>query len=639
MLAAVLLLWANAYASAPPPRVVDDSALARKVRSSVRDFHRAWRREWYRSYRDTANSKLRDQAGHCHPGGAGDRYPPNIIHSGTRKAMCPHWYPHDSVERDERRGIDAALSEEARGKIRTRRSSLLDLLDTALVEMPDHAVLQGQRVRFAVDQRDSGRSWAAINACPGLDGWCDMLGVYVAAQFDDLHRADSLVDAALAAMTAPNRCAWADLATVLPADERSDYKRRDCAGRRQLNATFWWLADPLWIRPGNPRRATHFARLVEVTLRSEFVMDERFDWDTRKGGAAFSQMLVRYGWPSFIGWLGRMDDDGHRSYLGFDDQAVPTLSPEYVFPRTHTTPPFRAAMSPNVLSRDDWRDMSPRWERNRWDREWWSHEHMPLDGGPIVMVTDQTAMFRRARSGVAAIAAQMPAWAVARGLDQYSASLIYAESPDSSIAMSVPLPSHGRMASVLPAPSPGVISIEMVPPGRYGFVTGRSRYAVVPLSGLNELARGEIALSDLALFDGEADARAPTSLEAILPRMLPSLEVARGARLGVYWETYGLPAGVPVAVRLRVQRDDRNMLGRLADLVGVGGNPATVDISWREPRADLAGSEFMEADIPVQTRAIMLGLAALEPGDYTVTLTVTRGNAPAGVSMRSFVIK
>jgi hypothetical protein len=624
----------------PRPRgAADDSALARKFRSEARSFFREWRKQWYRGFRDTANNKLRDAAGHCHGGGTGNRYPPNFIGSGaTAKAMCPHWYPYAALQRDERQGIDAALTNEARVKIRDRRASLLALLDTALAAMPTNVILHGQRVRFAVDQRDSARAERALTACPGLDGWCDMLGVYVAAQLGDLRRADSLVDRALAAMRVTEQCEWGDLSAILQIDERSNYRRRDCAARRTVNANFWWLADPLWSQPGNERRAVHFARLMEVTLRSELAWDERFDWTPRLGGLAYSQMIIRYGWPSLLAWLGRLEDDGHRSYLGYDDQAVTTLSPEYIFPRAHTTPPLNAAVSPSVLARDDWRDMGPRWNRDHWNRDWWAFEHMPLDGGPMVVVSDQTATFRRTRHALAAVATQMPEWAMARARG-YNAWVVYGESPDSAIAATTPLPSTGRIAMTVPAPSPGIVSIELVSTDRYALVTGRSRYAVIPLSALRELPRGELALSDIALFDAESDTRAPASLEAMLPRMLPSTEVARGSRLGVFWETYGLAKNEAVTVRLRVQRDDRSMLSRLSDFLGVGGDPPAVDITWREPRADLVGSDFLEGDIPVQTRAITLGLAALQPGDYTVSLTITRTGAPAAVSMRSLVIR
>jgi len=637
LLSGLILVLGTQLAAQPSPPKADTIAVARKARAAARDLMRTWRREWLRGYRDTANNKLRDAAGHCHFDGVGPNHPPNLILSGTRRSMCPTWYPLAEVGNDERRGIDAPLPEVARNRIRVRRAAVLALLDTAVAGSPDNAALHGQRVRFAVDQRDSAQTRRAVEQCGALDGWCALLGVYAAAQFGDLMTADSLVDVALNRMAIEQRCSWNDVAWLLDPSDKKAYDRRDCADRIRLERVFWWLADPLWTQPRNERRAEHYSRQVAVVLRAELEADERFDWRRDKGGLALAQLVVRYGWPSFVGWLGRLADDGHRSWLGFDDNAVTTPTAEYTTPRTHTVPLWRTVANPSTLDRDDWRDMSPRRSRNRWDFDWWAQEHMMLSSGPIVAIPDQTAFFRRAHNALIAVATQMPG-EVFRGSDRHTASLVLSAAPDSALVVQRLVSTTGRVALTAPVLEPCLVSMEILAESRT--VAGRSRYAVVPLSGLDELPKGEIALSDLALFEVDPEAMPPASVDELLPRMLPSPSVPRGARLGVFWETYGLDTGDVVDVRLRVERDEEGFLRRLAAMTGFASDEkAAVEISWREPQGGFSGRAFADGGVRVQPRAITLGLAALEAGRYTVMLKLTPAGGPAAVSVRPLVIR
>ncbi|MGH7677839.1 MAG: hypothetical protein ACRENU_05185 [Gemmatimonadaceae bacterium] len=615
----------------------EDSALAKRARGAAHGVMKEWRKEWMRGYRDKSGNSRRDAAGHCHYDGSGYNIPPNIVHSTTRKSMCPTWYPIPNLARDERLGIDAALREDGRNKIRARRATVLAILDTALSAMPDNAELHAQRVRFAVDQRDSTRVRLALEQCRGSDGWCGMLAVFAAAKSGRLGVADSLLDLALKEVVADTLCPWTDVVALLEPSERKAYEGHSCKERLRLEPVFWWLADPFWSVPRNERRAEHFARVVEIILRAQLETDERFDWRKDKGGTAVSQMVLRYGWPSFIGWLGHHEDNGHRSWLGFDDGAVATPAPEYTAPRAHVVPPWRVVANPAALARDDWRDMTPRRSRNRWDVHWWAQEHMRLGAGPMVSVPDQTAFFRRARNALAAVATQMTDGSTPTGV-AYTASLVVGVEPDLSATVDRPARAGERIAMLAPLNEPSVLSVEVLPQHDSTAAMGRSRYGVVPPSALAELPRGEIGLSDLALF--ETQANAPATLNELLNVMLPSTTVPRGARLGVFWEAYGVRPGDTVDVKIRVQREDRGILRGIAALAGLASDEKdAVEISWREPQPGLVGRAFDEAGTPVQSRAITLGLAALDPGKYSVALTVTPLRAPAAVSTRALEIR
>jgi len=75
------------------------------------------------------------------------------------------------------------------------------------------------------------------------------------------------------------------------------------------------------------------------------------------------------------------------------------------------------------------------------------------------------------------------------------------------------------------------------------------------LSG-TELAPGEIALSDIALFDASADSL-PRSIQDVLSRMLLSAELRGPSRVGVFFEMYGAAEQGEVEVTLAVAREGR----------------------------------------------------------------------------------
>src|SRR5205085_10742924 len=123
--------------------------------------------------------------------------------------------------------------------------------------------------------------------------------------------ADTVFLRAVAAMKAADRCQWSSVSALLDARARAAYERIDCAARDSVDATFWWLADPLYIEPGNARRVEHFARQVRVRLHASAGIDERWEWKPASGADALATMIVRYGWPSQVYWAGNYEDNGH----------------------------------------------------------------------------------------------------------------------------------------------------------------------------------------------------------------------------------------------------------------------------------------------------------------------------------------
>jgi hypothetical protein len=177
----VVLLSFLALSAVQGPRrsAEDDLPIVKRAKDQAQKFMRDWRAEWKKGYLHVGNNPVRDAAAHCHFDGGGHNAPPNIIYSGTRKSQCPTWLPRlPDTMWDERHGIDQAIRNSAiRERLRSRRAALLALFDSAVAALPGNAVLRGQVVRFAVDQRDSVRAWRTVRSCNDDPPWCALLDV------------------------------------------------------------------------------------------------------------------------------------------------------------------------------------------------------------------------------------------------------------------------------------------------------------------------------------------------------------------------------------------------------------------------------------------------------------------------------
>jgi hypothetical protein len=93
---------------------------------AVIGFLATWRTAWHSSAQAGGSSsdetRLRDV--HCHWDGSfkGEirrSYTPTVIHNGSRRSMCPNWYPtEEGAKPDERLERDGALGPEARERVR-----------------------------------------------------------------------------------------------------------------------------------------------------------------------------------------------------------------------------------------------------------------------------------------------------------------------------------------------------------------------------------------------------------------------------------------------------------------------------------------------------------------------------------------
>ena len=90
--------------------------------------------------------------------------------------------------------------------------------------------------------------------------------------------ADSAFSLALNSMPDSTRCHWLNLAPLLDDDLRDDYKKLTCSQREVADARIWWVADPLYMTPGNERRTEHYSRVLYTALEHDAANTYGFSW-------------------------------------------------------------------------------------------------------------------------------------------------------------------------------------------------------------------------------------------------------------------------------------------------------------------------------------------------------------------------
>ncbi|MFW6078247.1 MAG: hypothetical protein ACODAE_01415 [Gemmatimonadota bacterium] len=105
--------------------------------------------------------------------------------------------------------------------------------------------------------------------------------------------AEARFDAALARMSTGERRRYEGIGLLLPSEEREIYEGLDDAERSEYEREFWKLADPLYLTPGNERRAAHFARHVWARLLSATPRVR----GVQRWGDDLEELTLRYGIP------------------------------------------------------------------------------------------------------------------------------------------------------------------------------------------------------------------------------------------------------------------------------------------------------------------------------------------------------
>jgi hypothetical protein len=486
--------------------------------------------------------------------------------------------------------------------IQARDRLLADLADLGRLA-PDDRWLHGQRVRYLVEAGRLAEATELASTCRVPDpAWCQaLLGFARHAAGDDVG-SEAAFERALAALEDEERCRWQDLEVLLGGDD-AGYERLSCAERADWEASFWRLADPLYLVPGNSRRAEHFSRHVMSALQPGAASGYDVRW-----GRDLRELLLRYGWPA--GWSRKW-----RRPFGIRRELVITA---------HDAPDAR-----QFLPRPDWVGRPDRASRGGWrlnpDRP--RTLYAPRYAAFSDSLEHQIARFPRGDSVVL-----VAAYDLSRDTTPDCKSLEHglfvedSRGDERARALGWGHGEHGALRTALgarglakaagggsPADSaaadPHWISLEVLcATHRWA---ARSRYGV----GLAAYESDGLSLSDLLVLGDPGGPEPPAKLAELIPLALGTLRARAGERLALYWELYdrvGVVREVDVTVTLT--RTDKGFFQKAAEWAGFArtGEEA-VGLQWRE-RSD--GSA-------ISSRAVVLDLPALPDGTYRLSLRVS----------------
>lgn len=464
------------------------------------------------------------------------------------------------------------------------RQRFLQVLDSLGARSPTDTWIVGQRVRYRIDALDTAGAVAvATSSCSTPGWWCDALrgyALHVAGRYD---AAGDAFDEALAAMPAEDRCAWENPTILLEARGRDRVQRLSCEARREVAERLWWLGDPQLVRPGNDLRTEFLARRVASVLEADarFVYGTRWSWDT-------NELLLRYGWPT---WWTR-----ERSYAASGTSQLLLVGHEPV-PAFDFLPGSRAVLAPpGAMRNGDWAP-ARRLPTMRYAPPylvWWRD------------APAQVARLRRGDTLLVVAAFDVPPDSMLR---RASGTLALSTGPRRA-PLTSPSVRGGRgvLQARIPLPAAGtevLASVEVVDEARRAMARHRLSFT--------EPATARLALSDLLLHHPLDDPPAAIGLGDVIGHLLPGTEVAAD-RVGVYWETYGVPAGGEMlSVALTIERMDTPWLRRAAARLRLADPITPVQIRWRaSPRR--SGQAVAQS--------VAVHLANMGRGEYRLRLRV-----------------
>lgn len=665
-LLAVVALHQDTSRIEPPPRIVrrDSAVLVDTLVRAERAYFDAWRTAWMGSKKfemvETSEPGLslgQLARVHCHPAESGDliESTPVVISSRQNaQAQCPGWLRGGADRREsedsastltESVQVDLALDVKARDGLAKQRSALVHLFDVVHRQLPTHPWIIGQRIRLLVDAGELGRALDVARSCQAQRSWCAALTGHVLHAQGESLAAESAFVAARDAMTPEERCAWTDIGVLLDSAARHSYARMSCAEHLEINAMFWWMADPMLGEAGNARLVEHYARLVRITLHSALSQDERYDWRPAMGGDAVAEMMLRYGWPTSDLWAGPSVDRSHTRWLAMHRMSghAPFLTADYSPDRLHLSAAWSAVLDPFGARESDWSLNHP---VGRPYFPVWPAEHVLSSRALVQLPSGQSVVLRRDSTLLLAVSTMLHDQTLAPLGDSLTAMLLTSPRPDTIRIVAQRRARNGAslvLSGVILA-EPALVGVEIPGRGRDG-ASARLRFGLFPPSTLSAMAKNEVAVSEPVLLDAGAaaggEASAIDDAGVAISRMLGSVRLKHVDRLGVFFESYGLQSGDTVDVSVRIERSTApTTLHRIGMALRVSDDPnGAVEVKWREPQPGRSSRSISAGRVPVQARSLTLNIARLKRGDYTLDVTIGKPGVPPARSRRAFVIE
>lgn len=390
------------------------------------------------------------------------------------------------------------------GIVREAREDLIRALEGAAARLPGDGWIVGQLVRYLAEQGAADSAVAAAQRCRAAPWWCRALDGFARHMAHDYAGTDAAFAQAVQQMPEPERCDWTDLGPLL-GEGGHDYQSVSCSQRDSVNQRLWWLARPLYSRPGNDLRTEHYARHTMVLLLGDAATPDGVPWGTDR-----RELVVRFGWPTR--WSRPWDRPGELSSRGImGHEPGPSF---WFFPEPAIT---QAWADPTTVQ----------WEP---DRERPPARYAPPYATGFSRIDDvQFARFRRGDATLSVAAFDLKSDSV---LGNHPADIRLAVARDPATPVVVaPVSAAGRRGALTLRSlwRPAVLSLEAVGLDTAWIARRRAVTAFDP-GGIPPL------LSDLLLF--VPGAQLPESLEAALASAIPAPTVRRSRSTGLYWETY-----------------------------------------------------------------------------------------------------
>jgi len=489
---------------------------------------------------------------------------------------------------------DYDVPDEGKDIIRARRQLLRDL-GKASDSLPGDDWIMGQRVRYLVESHDSSAVDVA-RSCRATKWWCDALLGLAQHVRGDFAGADSAFAAALEGMPTPMRCHWNNLSPLLDDDIRGTYHKMSCAEREAADARIWWVADPLYMAPGNERRTEHFSRVLHTLLQENSVNTYGSSW-----GGDLAELILRFGWAE------KWTQEPSRSMYPSAQPAVTghEREPGYHFFLTQRPPDSLALIVDSVF---DIYQFPPR------------EQYSPMYTRGFVRLDAQVARFRRGDS-TKVVAAFDVGTDTIFGKTKFAAALI--AMGDEATRESKTQVEDSPMRNVLTVSSPWkeqLIGVELLAKDSAAAARWRSGFAEIPLDS------GKISVSDLLFVDGAPSL--PADLNEAIERAHGGTKFRRNTKIGLFWELYGkAPADSALPISLTIMPIDEGLLRRTFRALRIAPKLTPLMLRWQENGA--AGV--------LSARAIVLDLSAIPAGKYAVKLEV--GESPSAVSSRIIEVK
>jgi hypothetical protein len=473
---------------------------------------------------------------------------------------------------------DAVPAEGA--NIRRARARLLRDLEEAGNAVPGDDWIIGQRVRYLAETRDSAAIGVA-RSCAATKWWCDALVGYALHIAGDFSAADSAFSVALDGMPAELRCHWINVSPLLDSDLGKTYRRLPCAEREARVERIWWMADPLFMTPGNERRTEHFARVLHTALQQEARNTHGLRW-----GGDLAELTVRFGWPEK--WT---KQPAQGMYPG--SEAIVTgheREPGFHFFLT-TWPPDSLSLVADSL-----------WDIDRLPpRELYS----PLYTRAFVNLDAQVARFRRGDSTLVVAAYDVSRDTLFRNRS-FTAALAASGDPVLPTVMRdvADAPTRHVLTLVTPWKSQ-MIGVELLARDSTAAARWRAGFGEIPL------AADRISVSDLLFVEGAPSL--PSDLNEAIPRAHPGTVFTRNTKIGLFWELYGKAAAdSTLPISLTISPLETGLLRSALGALRVAAKPTPLNIRWQENGT--AGV--------LSPRSLLLDLSLLPAGKYDVKLSV-----------------